>query len=107
MVIKSAIRSQVLNADSAKIYHEELKGVVFSPNGHYWLEIIKRVNLLGFLLKDEKVEGNFDLTVTTQDVVLLGDTVTFEGTLKLDKDFGAGYLYPVIIEDANTVDQVK
>jgi hypothetical protein len=43
---------------------------------------------------------DYDLTVTTKDIVKVGDVVTFEGTITLDKDFGAGYSYPVIMEDA-------
>jgi uncharacterized protein YdeI (BOF family) len=40
-----------------------------------------------------------DLTLTTQDTVAVGDVVLARGTLRLDKDFGAGYTYPVILED--------
>lgn len=43
---------------------------------------------------------NFDMTVTTQAQPKEGDIVTFEGVLAADKDFGAGYHYDVIIEDA-------
>ena len=43
---------------------------------------------------------SFDLTVTTNDVTKVGDVVTFEGTVSLKKDFGAGYFYEVIIEKA-------
>lgn len=43
---------------------------------------------------------NFDMTVTTQAQPKEGDVVTFEGVLAADKDFGAGYRYDVIIEDA-------
>lgn len=46
-------------------------------------------------------KGDFDLTITTQDVVSIGDTVVFEGSLHLNKDFGAGYFYPVIMENAS------
>ena len=42
----------------------------------------------------------FDLTVTTNDVTKVGDVVTFEGTVSLKKDFGAGYFYEVIVEKA-------
>jgi hypothetical protein len=42
---------------------------------------------------------NFDLTITTQDVVSVGDVVTFEGILGLNRDFGAGYFYEVILEN--------
>jgi hypothetical protein len=41
-----------------------------------------------------------DITVTTGDVVAVGDVVVAKGTLRVDKDFGAGYAYPVILEDA-------
>ena len=44
--------------------------------------------------------GNFDLTVTTQETVNIDELVTFEGTIALDKDFGAGYFYPIIMEEA-------
>jgi len=45
-------------------------------------------------------DGAFDLTVTTSDVTKVGDVVTFEGTVTLKKDFGAGYYYEVIVEGA-------
>ncbi|HEX9053107.1 MAG TPA: nucleotide-binding protein [Anaeromyxobacter sp.] len=41
-----------------------------------------------------------DLTVTTNDSAAVGDVVVVKGTVRLDKDFGAGYAYPVILEDA-------
>ena len=43
---------------------------------------------------------NFDLTVTTTEEVNVGDVVTFEGKITLNKDFGAGYSYEVIMEEA-------
>lgn len=45
-------------------------------------------------------KGDYDLTVTTKDNVKVGDQVIFEGTITLDKDFGAGYAYSVIMENA-------
>jgi hypothetical protein len=41
-----------------------------------------------------------DLTVTSQDVAKVGDVVVVKGVVRTDKDFGAGYAYPVIVEDA-------
>ncbi len=41
-----------------------------------------------------------DLTVTTGGVAEKGDIVLIEGTLGLNKDFGYGYVYDVIVEDA-------
>ena len=48
--------------------------------------------------------GNYDLTVTTLDSVEVGNTVTFTGIIYLNKDFGAGYKYDVIMEDAKVSD---
>ncbi|HEX9244049.1 MAG TPA: nucleotide-binding protein [Anaeromyxobacter sp.] len=41
-----------------------------------------------------------DLTVTTAEKAAVGDTVIVKGVVRIDKDFGAGYSYPVIVEDA-------
>jgi hypothetical protein len=41
-----------------------------------------------------------DLTVTTDEKASVGDVVIVKGTVRTEKDFGAGYSYPVIIEDA-------
>ena len=45
-------------------------------------------------------ENSFDLVVTTNDEVQVGDIIAAEGKLSVDKDFGAGYFFSVIIEDA-------
>lgn len=44
--------------------------------------------------------GSNDLAVTTKGNAKLGDTLLVRGTVVTDKDFGYGYKYPVIIEDA-------
>jgi hypothetical protein len=41
-----------------------------------------------------------DLVVTTSDVAAVNDVVTVKGTVRLDKDFGYGYAYKVLVEDA-------
>ncbi|MCF6296645.1 MAG: hypothetical protein L3J08_01455 [Flavobacteriaceae bacterium] len=48
--------------------------------------------------------NDFDLTITTQSELTVGDIVTLKGTLITNKDFGAGYTYSVIIEDAILVE---
>jgi len=47
-------------------------------------------------------KGSFDLTVTTDVSVVKGQTVTFEGKIVLNKDFGYGYSYEILMEDAKT-----
>lgn len=44
--------------------------------------------------------GEFDLTITTQDEVSVGDIVIFKGLIVLNKDFGSGYAYDVLMEEA-------
>ena len=41
-----------------------------------------------------------ELTITTQDVLSLGAVGVFEGKISLNKDFGAGYRYEIIMEEA-------
>jgi hypothetical protein len=50
-------------------------------------------------IQDGSGEG-LDLTVTTSEKVPLGAVVSLEGTIALDKDFGAGYRYDIIMEGA-------
>jgi ribosomal protein S17 len=50
-------------------------------------------------------EGTNDLTVTTDVVVKVGDLVLVTGTLASDRDFGSGYKYSLIVENAKVVVQ--
>ena len=45
-------------------------------------------------------KGDHDLTVTTATEAKVGDTVLVTGKVSLNKDFGAGYKYTIILEDA-------
>ncbi|MBI3595825.1 MAG: DNA-binding protein [Nitrospirae bacterium] len=45
-------------------------------------------------------EGTNDLPVTSQQAAKIGDHILVLGTLDTDKDFGAGYTYKVILENA-------
>jgi len=46
-------------------------------------------------------DGSNDLTVTSQTATAVGETVVVTGTIVLNKDFGAGYTFPVLMEDAS------
>lgn len=50
-------------------------------------------------IQDGTGEG-LDLTITTNDNVPLGHVVSMEGVIALNKDFGAGYKYDIILEEA-------
>ena len=70
------------------------KVVKFSPQimGKNWLHIQDG--------SGDAAAATHDLTVTTNITANVGDTVLVNGPLTLDKDFGYGYQYDVIIEDA-------
>ncbi len=46
------------------------------------------------------MQNRHDLVVTTLDEPKEGEVVTIEGVLAANRDFGAGYRYEVIVEDA-------
>jgi hypothetical protein len=56
-------------------------------------------------LQDGTTDGeNFDLTITTSDQPKTGDVVTYTGTLRLKQDFGMGYSYEILLENALPVE---
>ncbi len=50
-----------------------------------------------------QADGKFDLAVTTHDTCKIGDVVTFKGKIILNKDFGYGYSYDVLLENAEMI----
>lgn len=89
----------VLYADRDKYSGKKIKmkGQVVKVNdevmGKNWIHI-----------QDGTKDGeNFDLTITTLDKAVVDEVVTFEGTITLKKDFGYGYFYELIMEDAKLV----
>ena len=71
--------------------------VKFSPNimGTNWLHV----------QDGSGTDETSDLTVTTDGHAQVGDLVLIMGPLSVDKDFGAGYKYHVIIEGATVTKQ--
>lgn len=49
--------------------------------------------------------GEFDLTVTSAQEAKVDDIVVIEGTVSLNKDFGAGYVYKIIVENATITNE--
>lgn len=54
-------------------------------------------------IQDGTMQGEkpYDLTITTDELIMVGIKVTMEGVIALDKDFGAGYRYDMIMEKAS------
>jgi len=75
----------------------EIRGVVVKVNkevmGKNWIHI-----------QDGTADnGNFDLTITSAGVAEVNDEITVKGKIILNKDFGYGYSYEVIMEDAEII----
>ncbi len=58
-----------------------------------WIHIVD-----GTTFEDKK-----DLTITTSELAQLGAIVTFKATVVLDKDFGAGYVYNLLLENGEII----
>ncbi len=87
-----------LNSYSGKVVR--IKGIVTKIN----TGIMKR-NWIH--IQDGTSSGeNFDLTITTNENVSSGQEVIFEGKITLNKDFGYGYSYKVLIEDAKILKSI-
>lgn len=45
--------------------------------------------------------GNNNLIVTSQDTAQVGQQVAVSGKVTLNRDFGSGYTYPLLLEEAS------
>lgn len=88
----------IKNKKSYKNKRVKIRGMVtkFNPSimGKNWVHI----------QDGTEYKGAFDLTITTQEVVNTGDIVTFEGKIALDRDFGFGYYYELLMEEGKIVE---
>lgn len=49
----------------------------------------------------DSAKGTNNLIITSKQTAAVGDQVTISGVVVLNRDFGAGYTYPLLIEDAS------
>jgi len=78
--------------DKKVVVHGKVVKVLPNIMGKNWLHVRD-----GSGSPDKK---NDDLTVTSADIAAVGDVVVITGVVRVDRDFGAGYAYPVMIEEA-------
>jgi len=75
----------------------EIKGKVMKVNseimGRNWIH----------LQDGTSYDNKYDLIITSKGNVNVGDIILIKGKVSIDKDFGAGYKYEVIIEDAEII----
>ena len=51
----------------------------------------------------DAARGTHDIAVTTLDAATIGDTITITGTVRTNRDLGAGYTYALLVEEAKVV----
>jgi hypothetical protein len=129
MAVETAIEKEMQSthahvSDAPAEY--DFSGIVTPDGGHNVADIIanranyagQEITLRGIVVKSSASimnrnwlhirdgsgeEGSNDLTITSNDMANAGDTVLITGKLAIDKDFGAGYFYNVILEEASVV----
>jgi len=87
-----------------KIYSEknDLNGIVVEVKGKVVKYNPQIMNRNWIHIQDGTgSENDYDLVVTSADEVKVGDIIIVEGSVTIDKDFGAGYFFPIVIEDAS------
>ena len=106
MIADTAVAAVEEDKDIAWVYasKDSLAGQPVSLRG----KVVKyNANILGtnwLHIQDgsgSATEGSNNLLVTSAAEAAVGDTVVVTGNIVLDKDFGAGYSYAVLMEDAS------
>ena len=70
----------------------EISGVVVAKEGQQGISGVEVSTDKGAYTLTNAL-GEFQIKVS------VGDVIVFEGTITLDKDFGAGYFYEIIMEE--------
>lgn len=92
-----SIEELIKNKEKYNNQTVRLKGEVSKYNSH-----IMNVNWIH--IKDgTSFNGKSDVTATSTTEVKLGDTISIEGKVTLDKNFGSGYIYDILIENATVI----
>ena len=94
--VKDAIRLQDLLANSQKYNGKTVlvQGKVVKVN--YGIMNLNWVHIQdGTSIKGQKC----DITITTTENIPMGATIAMKGKVVLNKDFGAGYKYDIILEN--------
>ena len=94
--IKGALKLSVLIGNRAKYKGQKIIVAGTCVKANYGI-----MNKNWYHIQDgSKVDGKVcDFTITSEDNIPLGAPVAFEGVLRLNKDFGAGYVYELIMEN--------
>ncbi len=93
-VSEAYAKSTALHGKTVRIHAKVVK---FSPMimGRNWIHLQDGTG--------DPMNNTHDLVATTSEQVNVDDVITIEGVLAANKDFGAGYKYSAIIEEAKIV----
>jgi hypothetical protein len=112
---ESQIQADIPSAEGAAKSPPNLAGVVkiaaivANPSAYANKEIkvygeVVKVNLnimsRNWIHLQDGSADEYDFVLTSNSAFPVGHSVLFEGVLSTDKDFGAGYSYSIILEDA-------
>jgi hypothetical protein len=96
---KGGISLENLFKNKADYNNKEVlvKGVVTKVNKEImdrnWIHIVDGTSF----------DGKNSLTVTSKEMVNVGDTIAVKGVLVLNKDFGQGYIYDILLEEGKLI----
>lgn len=100
-MISTAVAAETVTVSDAHARRLELAGKQITITGTV-IKVNNGVMKRNFIhVQDGTGSGDTDrLVFTSQQTAVVGDTITVTGTVALDIDFGMGYFYPTLIEQA-------
>lgn len=106
-LISTAVAAEVMTVSDVHARRAELAGQQITITGKV-IKVNNSVMRRNFIhVQDGTGAGDTDrLIFTSQQTAVVGDTITVTGTVALDTDFGMGYFYPTLVEQA-TLELVK
>lgn len=66
-------------------------------------KVNKAIMSLNWIHLKDGSKNDFDMIVTTDELVEVGEIVTMEAKVVLNKDFGAGYKYDLILQEGKVI----
>ena len=99
--ISTAVAAETVTVSEAHARRTELAGQQITITGTV-IKVNNSVMKRNFIhVQDGTGSGDTDrLVFTSQQTAVVGDVITVTGTLAVDIDFGMGYFYPTLVEQA-------
>lgn len=100
-LLSTAVAAESISISEAHARRLELAGTQITVTGTV-IKVNNGIMNRNFIhVQDGTGSGNTDrLVFTSEQTAVVGDVITATGTVALDIDFGMGYFYPTLIEQA-------